>query len=183
MIRLTEAAQTPCIVDVNYYVPLSFATHNRPLIGARYALLGNAKDQFIELQFPTDSLTLSGFTLLGCKTSSQQILSGQATSVVGLPEFILPEDVVFEGTKSPQARLYAEVCLSCFNGVAEVSIGTSKVFNLIVIHDRVQILLLDDILVGLRVLNLTDEERQTLSDYIVEHQSQSWLQEKPVAEV
>ena len=51
---------------------------------------------------------------------------------------------------------------------AEVRLGVAEAFNHAIQHGRVQFLLSDDVLVGLRVLDLTEEERRILRDYIVE---------------
>jgi hypothetical protein len=84
MVRITgvqNAPQRPSIVHIDPYVPISFRSDSRPLAGARYVRLGNFKTELLVLQFPAESLVLSGFTLVSCKVCLQGTLSGQGPSV------------------------------------------------------------------------------------------------------
>jgi hypothetical protein len=177
MLRVTnvqEASGAPCIVGINSYVPISFRSRSEPIAGARYVLLGNSKTQLLELQFPAESLVLSGFTLVLGQGSSRGTLTGNGPSVVGLPIVTLPEGENFSGAGgNPRLTIRTEICISCIAGQAEVRLGSAKTFNRSVAYGRVQFLVLDDVLVGLRVVNLTEEEQKILYEYIDLHPAES----------
>jgi hypothetical protein len=62
--------------------------------------------------------------------------------------------------------------VSCVNRQAEVRLGAAETFNRRIVHGRVQFLLSEDVLVGVRVLDLTEKERQILDEYIAQHPHQ-----------
>jgi hypothetical protein len=72
----------------------------------------------------------------------------------------------------PWLDIQTNVVVSCADGCAEVKLGAAGTFNRTIVHGRVQFLVSDDALVGLRVLDLSEKERRILSDYIAEHSNQ-----------
>jgi hypothetical protein len=165
--NLAESSRMPCNVEINSYVPISFRSCSQLIAGARYIRLGNFKTQLLELQFPPESLVLSGFTLVSCDAVPQSALTGHGQSEIGLPIISLSDGENFSGTTGiSRLDIQTEINMSCVDGQAEVGLGLAKTFNRTFVHGRVQFLLLDDFLVGLRVLDLTEDERQTLSEYI-----------------
>jgi hypothetical protein len=176
MLRVTdveEAAKAPSIVNIDPYVPISFRSRDQPIPGARYIRLGNFKTQLLELQFPAESLALSGFTLVSGEGTEHGGLTGDGPSSLGLPVIYLPEGEAFSTAgRIPRLDIQVEVTVSCTDGQAEIRLGAAGSFNRKFLHERVQFLLSDDVLVGLRVTDLTEKERRTLRDYIAEHASQ-----------
>jgi hypothetical protein len=165
-----EASKALCIVKIDSYVPISFRSRRQPIAGARYIRLGNFKTQLLELQFPTESLVVSGFTLVSGGGAAHRGLRGDGPSAAGLPIVSLPQGEAFSNAGGiPRLDIQADVVLSCADERAEVRLGAAEAFNRAVRHGRVQFLLSDDVLVGLRVLDLTEEERRILRDYIAEH--------------
>jgi len=174
MLRVTnvqEDSQRPCIVEINSYVPISFRSQNQPIGGARYIRLGDFKTRLLELQLPSESLVVSGFTLVSVEGSLQDALVGQGPSIVGLPAISMPQGQDFSG-RIPRLDIQTEIALFCGDGQVEVRLGAAEIFNRRVVHRRVQFLLLDDVLVGLRVVDLSEVEQQTLRGYVAQHPSQ-----------
>jgi hypothetical protein len=94
----------------------------------------------------------------------------------GLPIVSLPQGEAFSNAgRIPRLDIQTTVTLSCADGHAEVRLGAADTFNRRVLHGRVQFLLSDDVLIGLRVLDLNEKEQRILRDYIAEHQNQADL--------
>jgi hypothetical protein len=72
-------------------------------------------------------------------------------------------------SRTPPLDIQTNIAVTCTDEHAEVRLGAAETFNRRVLHGRVQFLLSDDILVGLRVLDLTEKERRILRDYVAEH--------------
>jgi hypothetical protein len=176
MLRITgvqEASEALCIVTIDSCVPISFRSHGQPIAGARYIHLGNSKTQLLELQFPAESLAVSGFTLVLGEGAAHGGLRGDGPSAAGLPIVSLPQGEAFSSTgRIPRLDIQTNVRMSCANRHAEVRLGAAETFDRTVAYGRVQFLVSNDVLVGLRVLDLTDNERRILSDYIAEHPNQ-----------
>lgn len=170
MLKVTntqESSQRPCIVKIDSYVPISFRSSSQPIAGARYIRLGDFKTQLLEMQFPADSLVLSGFTLVSGNGAARERLIGGGPSAVGLPIVSLPQGEAFSNTSGiPRLDIQSSVSVTSVEGQAEIRFGAAEAFNRSVQHGRVQFLLLEDILVGLRVLDLVERERHTLCEYI-----------------
>jgi hypothetical protein len=164
--NVRQAAEAPCIVNIDSYIPISFRTQNQPVAGARYIRLGDFETQLLELQFPADSLVLCGFTLVCVDVFAQGVLAGEGPSVIGLPVVSLPQGQTFSVTPTPRLDIQTKIAMSWTKGQVEISLGTAKAFNRTIVHGRVQFLLLDDDLVGLRVIMLTEEEQKTLFEYM-----------------
>jgi hypothetical protein len=168
-----EVCEALCIVDIDPYVPISFKSRSQPIAGARYIRLGDFKTTLLELQFPPESLAVSGFTLVSGEGAAQAGLEGDGPSAAGLPIVCLPQGEAFSNNaRIPRLDIKTDVVLSCADGRADVKLGASETFNRTVTHGRVQFLILDDLLVGLRVLDLTESERRILRDYVAEHPMQ-----------
>lgn len=177
MLRVTdvqEASEALCVVKIDAYVPISFRSRSHPIAGARYIRLGNFKTQLLELQFPAESLALSGFTLVSGEGAAHQGLRGDGPLAAGLPIVSLPQGEAFsDAGRIPRLDIQTSVTVSCTDGHAEVGFGAAETFNRRVLHGRVQFLLSDDVLVGLRVLDLSEKEQRIIRDYISEHPNQS----------
>lgn len=169
IIGIDKAEFATCIVKINSYVPITFRSRDQPVPGARYVRLGDLKACHFELQFPSDTSILTGFTLTSCRGPFGVSLNGHGPSSKGLPIFELPEQA-FSG-RLPRIDMQAQISLSCTNNQTEIRIGEAKTFDRVVVHERVQFLFLRDVLVGLRVLDLAAREEKTLSGYLAEHQS------------
>jgi hypothetical protein len=173
MLRVTdvqEAYEALCIVNIDSYVPMSFRSRDQPIASARYIRLGDFKTQLLELQFPAESLTLSGFTLVSGQGAAHGGLRGDGPSAAGLPIVSLSQGEAFSNAgRIPRRDIQTSVSVSCADGHAEVRLGAAETFNRRVVHGRVQFLLSDDVLVGLRVIDLTEKERGILHDYIAKN--------------
>ncbi len=173
MLRVTgvlETSETSCVVNIDSYVPISFRSRSQPIAGARYIRLGDFNTQLLELQFPPESLALSGFTLVSGEGTAQGGLRGVGASAVGLPIVSLPRGEAFSNDgKISHLDIQTEVVLTCTDGNAEVRLGSAKIFDRTLMHGRAQFLLSEDILVGLRLLDLTEKERHILQNYVAEH--------------
>jgi hypothetical protein len=176
MLRVTDvqgASEALCIVNIDSYVPISFRSRSQPFAGARYIRLGDFKTQLLELQFPAESLAVSGFTLVLGEGAAHGGLKGDGPSAAGLPIVSLPQGGAFsDAGMIPWLDIQTNVVVSCADGCAEVKLGAAGTFNRTIVHGRVQFLVSDDALVGLRVLDLSEKERRILSDYIAEHSNQ-----------
>jgi hypothetical protein len=171
MLRVAGVLKDPaalCIVEIDPYVPISFRTR-APFGNVRYIRLGDFKSQLLELQFPRESLAVSGFTLVGGKCAVHGGLRGDGPSAAGLPVVSLAPGQAFSNGRIPLLDIHTSLELSSTGGRAEIRFGGAEIFNRTVVHDRVQFLIMDDILVGLGVLHLTDEERRVLDDFVGEH--------------
>jgi hypothetical protein len=172
MVKVTdveEVSQAVCIVNIDSYVPISFRSRTRPIAGARYIRLGDFNTQLFELQFPPESLTLNGFTLVSGEAAPEARLTGNGSSVLGLPIFSLSLGEAFDRVATiPRLDIQTNVALSCRDRQADVSLGGAKTFDRRIVYGRVQFLISDDVLVGLRVLDLTESEQQILRDYIAQ---------------
>ncbi len=164
-----EASQAPCIVDIDYYVPVSCKSHCP--MGVRHVFLRNSDTQLFELKLPLDSLVLKGFVLVlvSGNAFSRGALRGDGPAIAGLPVISLPEGKEFSGWL-PRLDIQAEIGMTCTGRLVEVTLGAGETFNRRIVHGRVQFLLADDVLVGLRVLDLTEEEQHTLREYVARHQ-------------
>jgi hypothetical protein len=132
--------------------------------------LGDFKKQLLELQFPVDSLVLSGFTVVSAVADARGALTGVGPSKVGLPIVTLPQGEAFRGGgRVPRFDIQTNVAMSCADGQAEVRLGGAQTFNQRIVHGRVHFLLSNDFLVGLRVLDINEVERETLLDYMMHH--------------
>jgi hypothetical protein len=180
MLRVTdvqEASEALCIVNIDSYVPISFRSHSQPVAGARYIRLGDFKTQLLELQFPAESLVLSGFTLVSGAGAAHGGLRGDGPSAAGLPIVSLQQGEAFSTAgKIPRLDIHTNVTVSCADGHAEVRLGAAETFNRRILHGRVQFLLSDDVLIGLRAVDLNEKEQRILHDYIAEHLSQADLE-------
>jgi hypothetical protein len=172
MLRVTgvqEAFETSATISIDAYLPIKFRSRSEPIRGARYIRLGNFKTQLLELQFPAESLTLCGFTLVS-GTGVAHALPGEGQSAAGLPVIALPQGENFRTVAGiPRLEIQTDVTLSCSDQYAEVRLGAAKIFNHRVGYGRVQFLLADDVLLGLRVLDLNEQEQRILHDYIARH--------------
>jgi hypothetical protein len=155
-----------CIVNIDSYVPISFSSRSQPIGGARYVRFGNFSTQLLEVQFPPESLLLSGFTLVCAEGAAAEGLFGNGSSIAGLPILALPAAQAFSHNAVPRIDIQSRVAVSCIQDRAEIKLGAAKTFNRRITHGRVEFLLLDDVLVGLRVLDLADEEQHVLNGYI-----------------
>jgi hypothetical protein len=171
VINVQEVPGAACIVDIDSYVPISFRSCHQLIAGARYVRLGNFKTQLLELQCPPESLTLSGFTLLLGEPSVEGFLTGKGPSTAGLPEISLDQGAIFAG-RIPRLDIPMNVAVACANGEAEIRLGRAAEFNRKIVFGRVEFLLSDDLLVGLRVLDLTEKETQILCDYLAQRRNQ-----------
>jgi hypothetical protein len=176
MLRVTaieDVAKAKSIVNIDPYIPISFRSRSQPIGGARYIRLGDFKTQLLELQFPAESLTLSGFTVVSGQGSARGVLAGDGPSSSGLPVIRMPEGQVFsDASRIQRLDIGTNFTVSCADGQADIALGAAETFNRKVVYGRVQFLLSDDVLVGLRVVDLVDKERCTLLDYIAGHPSQ-----------
>jgi hypothetical protein len=163
-----EASRAPCIVKIDSYVPISFRSRHQPVAGARYIRLGNFETQLVELQFPSESLALSGFTLVLAEASAQGPITGDGPAAAGLPIISLLQGEAFESEVIPRLDIETNVTVFCANDQADVSLGTAETFNHSIVHGRVQFLLSDDVLAGLRIIDLTEREQQILRACIAE---------------
>lgn len=165
---LYDVSECPCIVDINSYVPISFRLHTNPIGGARNIQLGDKHGQLLELKFPASSLAVSGFTLVSAagEAFSQAPLKGDGPSEFGLPIIELPEGKRFSGAM-PRLIVPTKIGLRHIGTLAEMRLGSINSFNRVVVHGRVQFLLLDDLLVGLRVIELSEVESHILDEYIL----------------
>lgn len=114
-------------------------------------------------------MVCSGFTIVLANAPRHEPLVGGGLVLAGLPAFVLPPGCKFSDRGMPGLDVYAEVGLSHSRGQAEISFGTGGAFNLCIAHGQVYFLLRDDILIGVRVLDLSDEDQRILDDYIFEH--------------
>lgn len=64
VVVLQEPSESPSILNIEHYVPISFRSRSRPIPGARLIRFGDFKAQLLELQFTVESLALRGFTLV-----------------------------------------------------------------------------------------------------------------------
>jgi hypothetical protein len=169
MLRVTdiqEAYEAPCIVHFDSYVPISF-TACACIPGARYILIGDSKTQLLELKVPDQSLALSAFILVLGEWTAQGSLTGDGSVAEGLPVISLPAGETFHNAAGfLRLDIRTRVAWSCTDAQAEVRLGTAENFNRRIQHGRVQFLLSDDVLVGMRVLDLTEEERRILGQHI-----------------
>jgi len=174
--NIHETTEVLCIVNIDSYVPISFRSRSQPIAGARYIRLGDFQRRLIEFQFPADSLVLSGFTMVSGEGSTHGTLMGDGPSAVGLPIISLPQGGAFSDSGGiPRLDIPTDVAASCTDGHAEVALGVAEAFNRRVVYGRVQFLLSDDVLVGLRVLELNKVEQRVLREYIAQHPHQGDL--------
>jgi hypothetical protein len=96
-------------------------------------------------------------------------LRGDAPAAIGLPIVGLPQGKAFSRSASPRLDVETNVTLYCYGGFAEIGIGNARAFNSRAEHGRVQFLISDGVLVGLRILDLTETEQSILCDYIAEN--------------
>jgi hypothetical protein len=176
MLKVTgvqDAAEALCLIDMDPYVPISFRSQSEPFTGARYITLGDSKGQLLELQLPPESMALSGFTVVLADTSERRWLSASGPVTEGLPIIELPHGAVFDHLGYISSIEFpGNVWLSCSDAQAgarvEVDLGCADTFDRRIVHGRIQFLVSEDILVGLRVVDLTDIEQQLLRVYVEE---------------
>lgn len=167
VVKVRSSAPVGGVVKITYYVPISFRLFNDPIPGVRYIRLTASDRQLLELQFPPDSLMLTGFTVVSAEFLELSPLIGDGLSQTGIPEFELPPGRQFSGYRSnPRLELPISVQLSFNGGDAEVRIGGAERFNRKIVYGRVQFLLFENILTGLRVTDLTDHEKVLLFEYV-----------------
>lgn len=161
------SAETPCLVDIDWHVPISFRTSKSPVGGARYLALGERNKQLLELKIAPDSLALIGFSLVLADTMSEESLDGDGPVEAGLPILDSTEELDLASMGGGRrSKSQTSVTLSCNKDYAEIRLGRENLFTSSIAHGRVRFLLKNDHLIGLRVLSLTDEERQILNDYV-----------------
>lgn len=174
MLRVTgtkKISEALCIVEIDSYVPISFRTQSEPLGGVRYVRFGNFSTQLLEVQFPLESSELSGFTLVCGEGVTTERLVEDGSLEVGLPVIALPPAQEFWGWDTvPRIDIQNRVAVSCIQRRAEIRLGAAKAFDRRIVHGRVEFLVLEDVLVGLGVLDLTDEEQHVLNAYIADQQ-------------
>jgi hypothetical protein len=169
MLKISDVQQPSdqlCIVDIDPHVPITFMTRRHPVGGARYIRLGNFKTHLLDLEFPPDSLALSGFVVVSIDNLARGLLKGGGPKVSGLPVFGLPAGCSFS-VLGGFARLDVPIAfeLSCEGDIAEIRIGDVIGYDRRICFQRVEWLLWNDSLVGMRVLNLTADERKVLCEY------------------
>lgn len=164
-IDVFPAQHAPCNIKFDYYVAITYKSYDGVLPGTRYIFLGDNKNQAFELKIPLHSFVLSSFIFVAGKVSRGNFLRGDGPFRVGLPIIDLPRECsAFDRVNRVDMR--ADVTLLCNDEFAEIQISNNKEFNNKITHERVDFLLFDEELIGFRVNNLKDDEREVLFDYI-----------------
>lgn len=154
------------MVAIDWYIPISFRTMDNIIPGARYMRLGNSLTELLELQFPADSLVLSGFTLVLCGSIARHDIEGGGPMVTGLPVIRVPEARSFSTATTPTIDILSQVALRVSDRHAEIHLNNERYFDNSIAHGRVQFLLMGTKMVGLRVIDISSDEKKTLASYI-----------------
>lgn len=174
-----EAGGLPSSIDAgDDYIPLQFRTFPDPpgLGRKRYLLLGRRgpaeetgpgtsviRDwQHLELKVSHASMTLRAFTLVGSNTISQRRLVGPADSIAGLPILRLPVGSSFDG---PYAQTDLDFAVFIEEAAVELQIGKLLSYDTAYRHGRVDFLISEGTLAGIRIQGLSKAETEHIASH------------------
>ena len=160
-------------VWVDSYVPLSFRSYDGAL-GARYIHVGNLRTSLLELLVAPDVPVVRGFTLSLFDTLHVPRPLDGVTTAWGLPIVSLPETATFDGPRDAlRAKVPMALSFGLGQGFAEVLVSEDGNADEIVRYGHVGFLLRAQSFVGIRVVDLTTAEVDTLAVFVDDARRQS----------
>ncbi len=161
-----DSTELPCVVEVDFYVPITFQTYPIVIGGARYIYLGVRPTHLLELKVPPASMLLRGFTVTSVDAAHSEPLSGCGPISSGLPILELAPGERFQGRETSQyVKLPIGFSVLLGDNYAEARFGNAKAFDRMLTHGSVQFLIHDNNLVGLRATQLSRTDMETLREY------------------
>lgn len=167
VVDVVDGSEYPCHISWDWYIPISFGAYEGDSLGGtRYIFVSSTNTELLEFQVAADAMVLRAFIWVAGTAVDVPGFHVDARCKPGLPVLGLPEGERFSNQQGAVARLGCPVALCRPGRHADIRIGTADTFDRCLSHGRVRFLILGDELVGLRVVDLTDEERGGLEDYI-----------------
>ena len=151
-----KPTDVPCLIEVDEYVPLSFRTSREPQ-GSSFLRVGNYSTTLTEMLINPDTGLLRGVTLTSFERFSEWPALGETTPSEGLPVLSVDwgDSYSVDVERDFQVSLRGDQLLIWWDDVAAPS--NSLTFG------RVQFLVFESELRGIRFFDLSGEEVSTLA--------------------
>lgn len=163
-----DSASRSAYVEFDDYIPLKFRSYLPPLGGVRDVRLGNQSTSFLELTLGLETTTIRGFTLLCFDAMHSPVPIPAKYEVRGLPILDIDKEL-FQGRDATQwVDLQIPFSVGLGSNIIEIDFGSLRIAEQALICGSTKFLMNLNSLVGIQVLNLTEQEMRSARSMAVE---------------
>ena len=168
VIGTCDAGNLPDIVEIDYYVPISFDSYEYTLGDICYIRMVDPVN-LVEFRIHGLSHVIRGVSAILVKNRSPVALErhGVISAEKGLPIIEMPPDELFSGPEGFKIMDIPSDC-SIFLGedFADIILSAEIKYDKAIVYGRTSFLTMEDYIVGVRIDSLTLDESNCLRDYM-----------------